>query len=102
LLGLLCAGVGLLVLIWRPETVLSVLAVATPTEALSPSLTPVPSATPTATIRPTNTPSPTETPPPTEPAPTATQPAAAANPADTFPLTILHSNDTWGYTLPCG
>jgi hypothetical protein len=41
------------------------------------------------------------------PATLPAQPAPAASPLATaapqpFQLTVLHSNDTWGYLLPCG
>jgi hypothetical protein len=33
---------------------------------------------------------------------TATPSVSLAETGATFTLTIVHSNDTWGYTLPCG
>ncbi len=35
------------------------------------------------------------------PLPTQAPPTAEA-PATSFELTVLHTNDTWGYLLPCG
>lgn len=35
------------------------------------------------------------------PLPQPTAPAAR-QPSSTFSLTVLHTNDTWGYLLPCG
>jgi 2',3'-cyclic-nucleotide 2'-phosphodiesterase (5'-nucleotidase family) len=32
----------------------------------------------------------------------ATNPTTAAEPAGPLDLTIVHSNDTWGYLRPCG
>lgn len=58
----------------------------------TPTLTPTPRPTSTATAVPSPTPlpeTPTVTPTPT--------PAA-----EPFTLTLLHTNDTWGYTQPCG
>lgn len=53
--------------------------------ASTPTPTPTftPTKTPTATPTPTSTPTPTPTPRPVE-------------------LTVLHTNDTWGYSEPCG
>lgn len=34
--------------------------------------------------------------------PTATQAVSLSETGATFTLTIVHSNDTWGYTRPCG
>ena len=48
-------------------------------------------------------PEPTATSSPTAfPAPTATQSISLAETGATFTLTIVHSNDTWGYVDPCG
>jgi hypothetical protein len=47
------------------------------------SMTAVPSPAAKPTASPTFTPSPTPSPPP-------------------ITITLIHSNDTWGYTLPCG
>lgn len=55
-----------------------------------------PSPTHTATIPPTATMAQTPTSPPA-PVPTAT-----AGPQALTHITIVHTNDTWGYTLPCG
>jgi hypothetical protein len=58
-------------------------------------------AIPSPTAAPVEEPSPT----PTQPAvPTATPQQLTVDlpPGERFDLTIVHSNDTWGYTLPCG
>ena len=59
-----------------------------------------PTAMATATRHPTYTatPSPSPTLPPATPSPTP-QPTVRQEP---FTLTLLHTNDTWGYTRPCG
>lgn len=49
----------------------------TPTSTPTKTLTPIPTSTPTSTPTPTPTPQPVE-------------------------LTVLHTNDTWGYSEPCG
>jgi hypothetical protein len=53
----------------------------TPTPTSMPTKTP----TPTPTFTPTSTPTPTPTPTPRP-----------------IELTVLHTNDTWGYSEPCG
>lgn len=71
--------------------------VATHTPVPQPSATPIPAtATPSAT--------PTVNFAPTRVAPTATPTAspAAAPPGEEIEIEIVHSNDTWGYILPCG
>lgn len=47
------------------------------------------SSIPSPTKPPTSTPLPSPTPSPTPPPPPIS-------------ITLVHSNDTWGYTLPCG
>ncbi len=42
---------------------------------------------------------PTRTPSPTASSPT---PTPSPLPPGTIELSVVHSNDTWGYTLPCG
>ena len=77
---LLMATLGLLALgCTQGKLALSLASLSTPTE------TPLPTSTPTATL--TLTPTATSTPTPT-PAP--------------IELTILHTNNTRGYTEPCG
>ena len=72
--------------------------------AMSPKPTPTAQATATqtatATKQPTATATPTAvaTPSPSPVPPTAT-PVPQGSP---FTLTLLHTNDTWGYTRPCG
>ncbi|MDH7484723.1 MAG: hypothetical protein QHJ81_00430 [Anaerolineae bacterium] len=57
------------------------------------------SAPPTPTpLPPTATPVP-PTPTPVPPTPTPVPPTATPAP---FALSLLHTNDTWGYMLPCG
>jgi len=63
--------------------------------APQPSPTSTATATATAVAAATSLPTPTSTPtPPPSPSPTS-EPSA-------FELTILHTNDTWGYVYPCG
>jgi hypothetical protein len=57
--------------------------------------TPTPTPTPTPTSTPTKTPTPIPTPTYT-PTPT---PTPTPRPIE---LTVLHTNDTWGYSGPCG
>ena len=125
LLGLVCIVVGFGVLTWTPRDTSVALAMAT--SAISPTVLPVsgsrstptavttgapsatptvaPSATPTATLMPSRLPAlaliatSTNTPPPS---PTPTRKAPAAPEGTSLSLTIVHSNDTWGYTRPCG
>ncbi len=70
-------------------------AVAVATQTPGATATPLPP-THTPTIPPTATvvPTPTSSPPPL--------PTATAQPQVLTHITIVHSNDTWGYTLPCG
>ena len=53
-----------------------------------------------------NAPQPAETPPViVSPLPSPTidvLPTLTAGPSSTLQLTVLHTNDTWGYLLPCG
>ena len=77
---------------------------------------PAPKATPTVVVQSTSTPTLTAT---ATPSPTLTATATATStptslpktptpsptpmpPAQPFTLTLLHTNDTWGYTQPCG
>jgi hypothetical protein len=78
-----------------------------PPAAAAATYTPVPQPSATATsIPPTSTPSavPTASTNPTHTAPTVTPTAspAAAAPGEGAEIAIVHSNDTWGYLLPCG
>ncbi|MBC7252193.1 MAG: hypothetical protein H5T62_18185 [Anaerolineae bacterium] len=59
----------------------------------APQPSPTPTATATAVAAATSSPTPTST-PTASPSPTS-EPSA-------FELTILHTNDTWGYVYPCG
>ena len=93
--ALLALGVVLVVLgvvaggLWAmsPKATSTVVAQSTSTPTLTP------------TLRPTYTSVPTSTPTPLPPTPTA---VATLPPAEPFTLTLLHTNDTWGYTQPCG
>jgi hypothetical protein len=53
-----------------------------------------------------NAPQPVETPPTmASPLPSPTidvLPTLSTGPSSPFQLTVLHTNDTWGYLLPCG
>lgn len=97
LIGLLVPVGGLLFLSTknRPPAV----AAATRTLAPQPSVTATP-------IPPTVAPNemPTAAIDPTRVAPIATPTAspAAAPPGEAIEIAIVHSNDTWGYILPCG
>jgi hypothetical protein len=109
LAGVICIVVGVAILSWTPETPAAAANThptpdAHPQVATSPLntlviLTPLPATTslpkPTATriVAPTHTPSPQVTPD----TPTPVQLTGGL-----FHLAIVHSNDTWGYTLPCG
>ena len=85
--GIVYIGAGL----WALSRASSARSSAHTTTANSPTATPAPVDRPSAT--------------PTQPtAPTATPRQAAMDlpPGQRFDLTVVHSNDTWGYTLPCG
>jgi hypothetical protein len=122
-LGAACiaAGVGLL-LPKSGSAVVGRVAAATQTTAptATETATPVPTWTPTstATVTPASTETPprafsTQTPVPTlallstpaytpEPLPTPAQGAGGPPEGTALALTIVHTNDTWGYTEPCG
>jgi hypothetical protein len=93
-LGVLLTAIGLWILSWHPHTQPASAAAGGPTAtrivAVLPTLAP-PTETPTP-VPPTPT-QPTQTPVPPTPSPTASEP---------LELAIVHSNDTWGYTQPCG
>ena len=59
---------------------------------------PSPSSSPLTRLSPLTAASPVATPR------SATSPVATAHPASSAPfqLTVLHTNDTWGYLVPCG
>lgn len=101
-LGILLTTIGLWILSWHPHTqpasaaagepTTTHIAAVLPTSTRQPA-TPTPQpATPTP-LPPTATAVPTQTPEPPTPSPTASEP---------LELAIVHSNDTWGYTQPCG
>lgn len=71
----------------------------TPT-TIAPTATTVPqaTATPTTFVSPLSTPTTFVSPLPT---PTSTSQSGVGT-GEPIELVILHSNDTWGYTLPCG
>ena len=103
-LGVILTLVGIFLLSWSSEATDRSLAqtAATATWTVAPTALFTPSPVPSSTPVP-----PTSTPTPVQPAPTFT-PAMAVQPTSTIPadglfqLTIVHSNDTWGYTRPCG
>lgn len=114
--GHIVAGVGLLlpepgrvVVGWvvEPTATLTFTATVTPTRppmaTAAPTRTPSPTARPSPTVAPLPTLAmlsiPTETPLPT---PTPTPGPRDAPEEAAFSLTIVHTNDTWGYTRPCG
>ncbi|MDY7039621.1 MAG: hypothetical protein SVX38_02015 [Chloroflexota bacterium] len=78
ILFVVTAGLGMIFVGW------AVLVSSTPTPTLTMAATATsPAPTPTPTAPPTDSPTPSATPQP-------------------ITLTILHTNDTWGYVLPCG
>lgn len=100
-LGILLTAIGLSMLSWRPRTQSASVAADEPTStrivAVLPTLAP-PTATPTPLpATPTLTKPPTVSP---TAAPTQTPKVPAAS--KSFEIAIIHSNDTWGYTQPCG
>jgi hypothetical protein len=125
-LGIACTAVGIWILSGSPGTAetsrakvalptstpLSVSTVTAsvplPTQTPASSPTPFPTATAQATATPTAGPTHTPgqaTPTPqvvSTPTPAAAQPTPTAPADGRFELTIVHSNDTWGYTWPCG
>ena len=125
-LGIACTAAGIWVLSWSPGTVetshakvalptstpLSVSTVTAsvplPTQTPASSPTPFPTATAQATATPTAEPTHTPgqaTPTPqvvSTPTPAAAQSTPTAAADEHLALTIVHSNDTWGYTWPCG
>ena len=121
-LGMACTAAGIWVLSWSPGTAetarakvvfptstpLSVSTVTAsaplPTQTPASSPTPFPTATAQATVTPgqaTPTPQVVQTPSPGVSTPTP-WPTPTAPPDGHLALTIVHSNDTWGYTWPCG
>lgn len=87
-LGVVLTGAGIWALRAAPQTTAQPLPTVTATwiKASLPTATATHTATPT---RPVPTPSPTPPNPPTRP-------------VEAIRLTIIQSNDTWGYTRPCG
>lgn len=71
--------------------------VSLPTLAMLPTFVPSPSpiSAPALAVLPTATDTP-------QPAPTSTAQFQGLAAATAFSLTIVHTNDTWGYTRPCG
>jgi hypothetical protein len=92
-LGLACIIVGFGLLTWTPGSASGALA-ETGDAASLPAASP-----PTVALMVTPTPvwSPT-----VPPASAMFREVSLAGTGATFTLTIVHSNDTWGYTLPCG
>jgi hypothetical protein len=94
-LGLACIIVGFGLLTWTPGSTSGALAGTGGT-------TPLPAAPlPTLALMVTSAPTPVSS-PTASPSSTVFQAASLAETSATFTLTIVHSNDTWGYTLPCG
>lgn len=50
----------------------------------------------------TSVPTPTPVPPTAAPTPTPTRPPTPTPTPQPITLTVLHTNDTWGYVRPCG
>jgi hypothetical protein len=116
-LGLACIIVGFGLLTWTPGSssgalagtgdttllpaaplpTLVLMVTSGPTPVSSPTAAPLPTLALMVTSGPTPVSSPTA-------APSSTMfPAVSLAETDaTFTLTIVHSNDTWGYTRPCG
>jgi hypothetical protein len=94
-LGLACIIVGFGLLTWTPGSSSGALAGTGDTTLLP--AAPLPTLVLMVTSGPTPVSSPTA-------APSSTMfPAVSLAETDaTFTLTIVHSNDTWGYTRPCG
>jgi hypothetical protein len=90
-LGLICIVAGFGLLTWRPGSV----SASGQTASSAVLLTPTAIQVPTLALMVTSAPTPL-------PTPTAKQPVSLAETGATFTLTIVHSNDTWGYTEPCG
>jgi hypothetical protein len=103
--GILVVATGVWVLNWGAQAPPAAVAntVASPTAGRLARLNETATATATATAAPTSTrtpiPLPTYT---TTPSPDVALPTPVGVTDGTIPITILHSNDTWGYTLPCG
>ena len=95
--GLLLALVGVWLIGWGPNArAISAAKSATPTSAPPIIITKI-IQWPSPTTAATTTPLPTAT--PLQPTPTVTQ---TTLPGETLDLVIVHTNDTWGYTRPCG
>jgi hypothetical protein len=103
LLGILCIPVGIAILSWTPKPATTA-ANAEPAQIVLPLVgssplstlvakSPLPTATATRVVAPTRTLPPQVTPETPTPVPLAD---------GLFHLSIVHTNDTWGYTLPCG
>ena len=94
-LGLACILVGFSLLTWTPSATSGV-------RAGTGDATPLPTAPlPTRATMVTSGPAPVSS-PTAAPSSTLFRAVSLAETGATFTLTIVHSNDTWGYTLPCG
>jgi hypothetical protein len=96
LLGLVCIVVGFGLLTWSPSSAaapnrLVVRVPPTVPKIELPTLALVLTSAPAIVLSPTPLPT-----------PTATEPVSLVETGAVFNLTIVHSNDTWGYTQPCG
>jgi hypothetical protein len=91
LLGLVSIVAGFGLLTWRPGSV----SASGRTTSLAGVAPPTAIQLPTLALMVTSAPTPLLT-------PVAKHPVSLAETGATFTLTIVHSNDTWGYTEPCG
>jgi hypothetical protein len=89
-LGLVCIVVGFGLLTWAPGVEARI---ATPTFDATDAASVAP--LPTLALMVTSAPTPA-------PSPAVLRPILPVKAGAVFTLTILHSNDTWGYTRPCG
>ena len=98
LLGFLCIVGGIWLINSTPERTSVAAATAQPMATPTATATPLPTETATETTETARTVAPTAT-ATTPPNTTESTPTARG---ESFRLVILHSNDTWGYLMPCG
>ena len=99
LLGLLYVTVGIWALSRSSERMAASYATATPPSMPTSTVKPDQGAGASTPTPPLATPAPATT---SAPLPTATRSSTSASVEGTFSLHVVHTNDTWGYTLPCG